>query len=164
MFLHQLAKKLCAVFYPWACLPSILTHSLDLLNSRDVFRLCALHKEKAGACTETAMPGVQGKEMQPLDRASPFPIHVLNWALVFGQYLILDLKDVWCVQFIYLGGIKFSAAPIYSLNVFLQESPLIPDPWNFWVVFFPALTELYPVMFVFPPSWLSFQVFDSSFS
>lgn len=98
------------------------------------------------------------------DRASPFPIHVLNWALVFGQYLILDLKDVWCVQFIYLGGIKFSAAPIYSLNVFLQESPLIPDPWNFWVVFFPALTELYPVMFVFPPSWLSFQVFDSSFS
>lgn len=143
MFLHQLAK--CAVFYTWACFPSILMHFLDLLNNRDVFRICALHKERAGVGTETAMAAVQGKEIKPLDRASPLPSHILNRPLVFGQYPILDLKR--CVMCPVLGVFlpwknKMLSCTYYSLNVFLQDSPLILGPQSFWVGFFPGLTEL----------------------
>lgn len=99
-------------------------HSLDLLNNRDVLRICALHKEKGEACTESAMPGVQGREIRPLDRAIPLPSHVLNRALVFGQYLILNLKG--CVRCsVYLPWRnKMLSCTYYSLNVFLQDSPL----------------------------------------
>lgn len=99
-------------------------HSLDLLNNRDVLRICALHKEKGEACTESAMPGVQGREIRPLDRAIPLPSHVLNRALVFGQYLILNLKG--CVRrSVYLPWRnKMLSCTYYSLNVFLQDSPL----------------------------------------
>lgn len=40
--------------------PNALFGSAD---NRDVFRICALHKEKGEACTESAMPGVKGKEI-----------------------------------------------------------------------------------------------------
>lgn len=123
MFLHQLAKyKLCAIFSTWVCFLSILMHSLDLLNNRDVFRICALHKENVGVCTETAMPGVQGKEIWPLDRASPLPSHILNRVSVFGQYLILDLKGcVMCSGYL-PWRMKCSAAPIRVWIYFFRIS------------------------------------------
>lgn len=111
-----------AVFCTWACFPSILMHSLDLLNNRDVFRICALHKENVEVCTETAMPGVQGKEIWPLDRASPLPSHILNRALVFGQYLILDLKGcVMCPGYL-PWRIKCSAASITVWMYFFRTA------------------------------------------
>lgn len=101
--------------------PNALFGSAD---NRDVFRICALHKEKGEACTESAMPGVKGKEIWPLDRASPLPSHILNRTLVFGQYIILNLKG--CVRCsVYLPWRnKMHSCTYYSLNVFLQDSPL----------------------------------------
>lgn len=67
-----------------------------------------------------SMPAVQGKEIQPLDRASPLPSHILNTALEFGQYLILDLKGCVMCPVFYLGAIKCSVAPITVLMYFFR--------------------------------------------
>lgn len=106
-------------------------HSFGSAEQQGCFEdLCPAQRE-GRSWYRGSMPAVEGKEIQPLDRASSLPSHILNRALEFGQYLILDLEGcVMCPDFLSWSN-KMLSCTSYSLNVFLQDSPLILGPWSF---------------------------------